>query len=138
MTAPTGEVERVAAALDHWGKLLSTRSDWADVVCAPIVMDEAAAMLRSLAKDAARLELALATERGKLEKADAVADKWARDARRWQKLMQVVKPDDLLPFDSVFSETSWGHVIGYRECWAEFDAAIDRAIEAAGRKEGKA
>jgi hypothetical protein len=91
---------------------------------------------RSLAKDAERLELALATERGKLEKADAVADKWARDAARWRKLMQVVRPDDLLPFDSLYSETSWGYVIGYRECWAEFDAAIDRAIEAAGRKEG--
>lgn len=106
MSAPTGEVERVANWLE--GKFTvsemyaAARGDLGDI------RDHAAKLLRSLAKD----------------------------AERWQKLMQVVKPDDLLPFESVFSETSWGHVIGYRECWTDFDAAIDRAIEAAGRTEG--
>lgn len=117
MTAPTGEVERVAAELDEC------------VICGPDsvtpdLLDDAAKLLRSLAKDAARLELALATERGKLEKADAVADKWARDGARYA-YVRCLGPR---AFHSLWEANLRGDVA--------FDELVDRAIEAAGRKEG--
>jgi NAD(P)-dependent dehydrogenase (short-subunit alcohol dehydrogenase family) len=136
MTAPTAEVERVAAALDDV-LLISVNGQLKRVA------DEAAALLRSLAKDAARLQLALATERGKLEKADAVADQWARDAARLDFVLakcaflttmkadggntvyQLMTQDE----DENFVELSGWHM--------EQREAIDRAIEAAGRKEGE-
>jgi hypothetical protein len=124
MTAPTGEVERVAAALDEC------------VICGPDsvtpdLLDDAAKLLRSLAKDAARLELALATERGKLEKADAVADAWARDGARYA---YVRNQKGLLTISmEVRQYAPSGSWPLYGE---DLDKEIDMAIEAAGRKEG--
>jgi hypothetical protein len=130
MTSPTGEVERVADALDECVIC------WPDKAT-PDLLDDAAALLRSLAKDAERLELALATERGKLEKADAVADAWARDAARLDAISN--KARVLIEGDIngrrmvVKGEWSSAPVVTYGE---DVRAAIDRAIEAAGRTEG--
>jgi hypothetical protein len=80
----------------------------------------------------ARLELALATERGKLEQADAVADSWARDAARYRWLRE--DPWRLKQSrDGAFDQMCTGIPKSGPEC---LDAAIDAAIEAAGRKEG--
>ncbi len=68
--------------------------------CPHDTSSDSLALLRSLAKDAERLELALATERGKLEKADAVADSWARDAAAGRAL--------------------WAHLIETRDAWGEY------------------
>jgi hypothetical protein len=107
---------------------------------------EAAALLRSLAKDAGRLELALATERGKLEQADAVADKWAKDADRLELALETErgKLSGLRPHAKWLRQAAqeiareghagWGNTCSYAA--DAIDAAIDRAIEAAGRKEG--
>jgi hypothetical protein len=127
MTAPTGEVERVAAALED----LIHDAPEPEI---ERVLTESLALLRSLARDAARLELALATERGKLEKADAVADSWARDAARYRWLRE--DPWRLKQSrDGAFDQMCTGIPKSGPEC---LDAAIDAAIEAAGRTEGEA
>jgi hypothetical protein len=117
MTAPTGEVERVAAALED----LIHDAPEPEI---ERVLTESLALLLSLAKDAARLQLALATERGKLEKADAVADAWARDAARYA-YVRCLGPR---AFHSLWEANLRGDVA--------FDELVDRAIEAAGRTEG--
>jgi hypothetical protein len=119
------EVERVAAALEKLRK--GVMAGFPQDTCS-----DALALLRSLAKDAERLELALATERGKLEKADAVADSWARDAARYRWLRE--DPWRLKQSrDGAFDQMCTGIPKSGPEC---LDAAIDAAIEAAGRKEG--
>jgi hypothetical protein len=131
MSAPTGEVERVAAALED----LIHDAPEPEI---ERVLTESLALLRSLAKDAERLELALATERGKLEKADAVADAWARGARRLDLIERrgsIVSKriEGQSAVCTVQVELRW-----HMDCMTPLTLreAIDRAIEAAGRKEG--
>jgi hypothetical protein len=178
MTAPTGEVERVAAvplvelleAIPADARLVWTEPDGLKAThYVPVgkYAHEASVLLRalandlsrardaiancvvdrerladergSLAKDAERLELALATERGKLEKADAVADELAKDAARYRYLRDGTESCiEMAVFPCALDEFGRGR--GNALCDEVLDAAIDAklqpAIETAGRKEG--
>jgi hypothetical protein len=53
------------------------------------------------------------------------------DAVRWQKLMQLVQPTDLLPFDTDWPYPDWPST-GLRRTWAEFDAGAADALARLG------